>query len=43
MHHGTKLVRQPVIPSLVTIRQSFMIDSQLMQNRCIQIMNVDGP
>ena len=35
-------ISQTVVPSLKTVRQAFMVDSQAVQNGGVEVVNVDG-
>ena len=40
--HGAGSVRQAVMATLVLVRQSRMVDTQTVQNRGLQVVDVDG-
>ena len=40
-HHISVDVRQPEIPPLEFVRQLFVIDPQLIEHRCVQVMYVN--
>jgi len=41
LHHMPMHIRQPKMPTLILIRQTLMINPQQMQNRGVEIVNVN--
>jgi hypothetical protein len=40
LHHFSMHIRQPELTALVSVCQTFVVEAQAMQDRCLKIVNV---